>query len=118
MIVLVAVALACAFVTLDAEMEVGPIAACFCSVECSHSASETEAAAEIDDANRCVDRVSLTYDSSEMEANAGNCNYSSDNESARVLKLPCKTAGTTSSLTDINAAAAANMTGRYAGAGA
>ncbi len=103
MVVLVAVALTCAFATLDAEMEVGPVAACFSSLEPAHnSASEPEAPADFDDANRCVgaDRASLTFTfSAETETHSlnGNCTMAStarsDNESARVLKLPQDRAG-------------------------
>ncbi len=144
MVVLVAVALTCAFVTLDAEMEVGPVAAYFSSVECSHnSASETEVSADFYSAKRCpgADRASLTFtvrSETDIET-AMSCigprgNYEM---AARVLKLPQDCANVednhrlfqeldVASVGNCNypvgdslaSTMAASVTGRYAGAGA
>lgn len=144
MVVLVAVALTCAFVTLDAEMEVGPVAACFCQVEYKHdSASATEVSAGFYSVKRCADadRASLTFTvrsetdiGSAMSCIGPRGNYEM---APRVLKLPQDCANVEDrremfreldvasvgtciySVGDSLASTmAASATGRYAGAGA
>ncbi len=138
MVVLVAVALTCAFVTLDAEMEVGPVAACFSSVECSHnSASETEVSADFYCVKRCADadRASLTFtvrSETDIESAMSCIGPRGNYEMApRVLKLPedrremfheldvASVGACIYSVGDSLASTmAASATGRYAGAGA
>jgi hypothetical protein len=113
MVVLVAVALACAFTGLDLEFdgEVSPVACLTCGAECLHSeAGASEVVAEVGA------ELSLAAAPAVVDYKAGlkNCIYiNTDKETVRVLKLPRGMAVARSNDADTSAACSS---GRFSGA--
>lgn len=85
LVALVAVALVCAAVVPDLDVEVEPLAACSMScAECPQNAGEIEVTADLSDANyECVESASLTFTIKETDVrNDGTCDYSGDARTA------------------------------------